>query len=331
MRLCLFDTGIATHSGEPAGNLGNLVIQQAVHREIRSLFEGWEIIPISTFETPTPELRRELRRADLCIAGGTNLLTSEMNRYRQWVISLKHAIGMRRARLLGVGWWTYQPPPNLFTRVFLRVLLDPKGIHSVRDGYSLRQLAAAGYPNAVNTACPTLWPLANAGPDQTPLRKADEVLLLLTDYAQDHESDQKLIDLLAREYKRVFFWPQGKYDLDYFAQLRGPVTVLERSFEAFNRFVREHPDFDCVGTRLHGGIHCLNHRRRALILEVDNRATEIARDTGLRTCSRKDFDAILHWIRNPEPFRIQLPVDAIQAWRSQFASYQPSPKPGRSR
>lgn len=320
MRLCLFDPGISTHDGTPAENLGNLIIQQAVLREIHSLFEGWQIIRISTFAPPTPELRRELRNADLCIAGGTNLLTSEMNRYRQWVISPKHALGMRRTLLLGVGWWTYQRPPNLFTRIFLRLLLSGKGLHSLRDQYSVNQLAAGGYANAVNTCCPTLWPLVGAGPDQTPIRKAQDALLLLTDYDQDPEADQRLITLLNSEYRTVYFWPQGATDLQYVRQLKGNLTLLERSFDAFTHFTRNHRDFDYIGTRLHGGVHCLNQHRRSLIIEIDNRAAEIRRDTGLRTAGRKDFDAIRQWIREPAPFHIRLPVAAIDQWRAQFTN-----------
>lgn len=318
MRLCLFDPGISTHSGAPAENLGNLIIQRAVLQEIHALFKGWEIVPISTFQLPTPELRREMRRADLCIAGGTNLLTSEMDRYRQWVISPKVALGMRRTLLLGVGWWAYQAPPNLFTRIFLRLLLSPRGLHSLRDQYSLGQLAAGGYTNAVNTCCPTLWPLADASPTQTPLRKAQDALLLLTDYAQAPEHDQRLVTLLTSQYRTVYFWPQGATDLEYVGKLRANLTLLDRSFDAFTRFTREHPDFDYIGTRLHGGVHCLIHRRRSLILRIDNRAAEIARDTGLRTVAREDTEGIRQWILNPEPFRLQLPTAAIAAWRNQF-------------
>lgn len=318
MRLCLFDPGIATHAGAPAENLGNLIIRQAVQREVRTLFPDWEVIPISTFSPPTAELRREMRRADLCIAGGTNLLTSEMNRYRQWVISPKHALGMRRTLLLGVGWWTYQPAPNLFTRLFLRLLLSPRGLHSVRDQYSGNQLAAGGFRNSINTCCPTLWPLADAPPSHTPLHKAQDALLLLTDYAQDPECDQRLVTLLNSHYRKVYFWPQGATDLEYLHRLHGNLTVLDRSFESFTRFTQEHPGFDYIGTRLHGGVHCLIHRRRSLILEIDNRAAEIARDTGLRTAARSDFEGIRHWIQNPEPFRLNLPKAAIAAWREQF-------------
>jgi len=140
----------------------------------------------------------------------------------------------------------------------------------------------------------------------------------LTDYAQDPECDQRLITLLTSHYRKVYFWPQGATDLDYLSRLQGNLTLLDRSFDAFTRFTKEHPDFDYIGTRLHGGVHCLNQRRRSLILEIDNRAAEIARDTSLRTAARADIDGIRQWILNPEPFRLNLPKEAIAAWRGQF-------------
>ena len=79
-------------------------------------------------------------------------------------------------------------------------------------------------------------------------------------------------------------------------------------------------DVDFVGNRLHGGIRALQHTRRALILSVDNRATEIARDTGLPVMSLTEgMEALRARIRQPDPIEITLPHDAIADWRGQFA------------
>jgi polysaccharide pyruvyl transferase WcaK-like protein len=320
MKLCLYDPGIEDAQGTPAGNLGNLIIQEAVNREVNRLFSGWEIIRVSTFQNPGPELRRHLRTCDLALAGGTNLLTSEADKYRQWVISLRHILGCRRALLLGVGWWTYQGRPNLYTRLFYKLLLAGRGLHSVRDGYTADMLRGIGYRHVLNTACVTMWPLAERRPEDFPDRAADELLLMLTDYAPAVEADRRLIGLLREHYRRIHVWPQGKFDLDYlkhFADL--PLQVLDRSYAALNAFLRTGPSCDYVGTRLHGGIHCLNHGRRALILEVDNRAREIARDTGLPTAPREDLEAVRRWILAPPPIRLHLPVAEIERWRAQFA------------
>ena len=71
-----------------------------------------------------------------------------------------------------------------------------------------------------------------------------------------------------------------------------------------------------------GGVRVLQRGRRALILEVDNRAKEIAADTGLPTAQRGEEELIADWIANPKPVSIQMPWEAIEAWRGQFAQVE---------
>ncbi len=317
-KVCLFDPGLDNNSGQPSGNLGDLVIQQAVDRELRTAIGDFSLTRISTHETPTPELRRALGQADFIVVGGSNILTSEMNVYRQWVISIRHAFAVRRAILLGAGWWKYQNPPNLYTRFFFRLLLSRKHTHSVRDGYTLKQLAAAGWKNAVNTGCPTIWPLDGRSERDYPGSKAANVLLMLSDFAPDLEADRRLAEILSQRYEKVFVFPQGKFDLDYLRNFQMPWIVLDRDIGSLNRFLADTPSLDYIGTRLHGGIHCLNRGIRSLILEVDNRATEMGRDFGLPTVARHDFAAIEAWTERTLPFRVHLDTKAIETWRKQF-------------
>lgn len=318
MAVCLFDPGIATHDGAPSSNLGNLVIQDAVNREVERVLPGHEIVRISTFQTPDPESRWALRRAEWILVGGTNILTSEMDKYRQWVISIRHAIHVRKAILLGAGWWKYQSAPNWYTRFFLRLLLSGKSVHSVRDNYTLGMLATAGWRNAVNTSCPTMWPLDQKNESDYPASKAGNVLVMLTDYARDPEADRRLLELLCASYDKVYAWPQGMEDQAYLRDFAAPIEILPRTMEALERVVTRNGPVDYIGTRLHGGIYCLNRGVRSLILEVDNRAAEIAKDTGLLTARRDDFARIERWIREPLPFRIDLDQQAISKWRGQF-------------
>jgi hypothetical protein len=55
-----------------------------------------------------------------------------------------------------------------------------------------------------------------------------------------------------------------------------------------------------------------------LIIEVDNRATEIARDTNLPTVKREDFDFIEKWIGCSEPLNLRLQTGAQQQWRDRL-------------
>ena len=145
---------------------------------------------------------------------------------------------------------------------------------------------------------------------------------MLTDYKVDREMDGRLVDLVQKHYRRVFFLPQGKWDETAHepAVKRPGIVWLERKASVIEKFVAEEPSFDYVGNRLHGGIRCLLKRRRTLILEVDNRAKEIGADVGLPTLPREDFAAIERWILGPTTLNLRLPREAIQTWRNQFAS-----------
>ena len=71
-----------------------------------------------------------------------------------------------------------------------------------------------------------------------------------------------------------------------------------------------------VGTRLHGGISPM-HGVSALIIQVDNRAAEIAKDTGLPVIGAEFDRDIERWLTGQlrlEPLRI--PLGNIERWRA---------------
>ena len=319
MTICVFDPGIEDNQGTLSSNLGDLVIQDAVTRELRAVFGDGEPLRISTQTRISAELMRRMRACTHRFVGGTNLLASKMRQYRQWEISLVDAWRIDDAILLGVGWWDYQNNPDFYTRVVLRAALSRTAVHSVRDSYTLAKLRSIGFENVINTGCPTMWPLADLNPHAIPIEKADIALLMLTDYRPEPELDRRLFELLRASYSRVYFWPQGRADLEYVRGLGLDCEMLDHSLPALDDFLRTSIGVDYVGTRLHGGVHCLLAGRRSLVLEVDNRAREIARDTGLPTTPRNDFDAIRQWIAGPTQVAITMNTGAIAAWRRQFA------------
>ena len=73
-----------------------------------------------------------------------------------------------------------------------------------------------------------------------------------------------------------------------------------------------------MGTRLHAGVRALQHKKRTLILSVDNRANEIAKDTNLPVISRDNLAAIASWINSKYETKIKIPVDNINQWKNQF-------------
>lgn len=318
MKICLLDPGIENNSGSPSANLGDLIIQEAVEREIAENFGNQELIRFSTHASLEKQHLQAIKKCSLTFVGGTNLLSSDMKAYRQWKIGLRAALQLKGAILLGVGWWQYQENPTWYTKTVLRAALSSKAIHSVRDNYTKEKLNSIGIQNVINTGCPTMWPLAAIKPEKIPTGKSENALSMLTDYSKNPALDKKFLELLASNYEKVYMWPQGKGDREYILELDVPVIILERSLEALDQFIKGN-SFDYVGTRLHGGVRCLLSSKRSLILEIDNRAKEIAHDTGLPTSKRDDLDYISQWIQGQTITQLRLDLNSIQQWKNQFA------------
>jgi hypothetical protein len=276
-----------------------------------------------------PEHFKNMRDCGRVFVGGSNLLGNSvfsrqclkrgrLRRWRQWKVSLGDARRIQNAILLGASWWRYEGKTGFYTRSILRAALSEDVLHSVRDEYTKEKLKLVGIENVVNTGCPTMWPLENLNPVTLPTEKANNVLTMLTGTQKAPELDAKLLEVLFAKYRHVYCWPQGGGDRDYVVGLSFPITVLEHSLGALEDFAHEEKKFDYIGTRLHGGIFCLNAGRRVLILRTDNRATEISKDTGLNAVAWDDFDSILRWIDGPSKTEIRINSESIHRWRNQF-------------
>jgi len=306
-------------------NLGNRIVMAGVETGLRRLFPH-------DFHYHAPALehirasRGIVQSADLVFLAGTNLLSADMATTSEWRIGLRDARWLRRVVLLGVGWWQYQSRPvDARTRLLLRTVLDREAVHSTRDSYTARRLEALRH-RATNTGCPTLWDLDDAHCATIPQAKADAVLLTFTEYHQDERSDAFLWEVLARNYRRIYFWPQQFGDLDYVRAIGGDPIVVDPSLEALDDALAD-ADVDYVGTRLHAGIRALQHGRRSLIVGVDNRAIEMARDFHLPVLARDTLAAELESrIAGEWATAVRVDYEAIDRWAAQFgASWQSAP------
>ena len=298
---------------------------EAVEREVAQLFPDAFVCRLPTHDRVGKYGRRELHNADLVIAGGTNLLFSHWRKQRQWKMTWRDIAAIRgKLVLMGTGWTTYQSPPDWLARSAYRCILSATMSHSVRDAYSLRHLATAGFKSVLNTGCPTFWTLG--GLEHRSAGSGRRVVTTLTDYRKDPELDRQMLNGLLKHYDEVKIWIQGKHDLTYFKMLEVEgISIVRPSLSAFDE-VLEHDDIDFVGTRLHAGIRALQKRRAALILSVDNRAREMGKDFGLPVLERTAMDALADRLTCPQRFAITLPTAAIDQWRSQF-----TPLSGRQR
>ena len=321
--VCVFDPGMSNRQGQPSANLGDVIIQKSVERELVALFPQHRFVRVSTHESPAREEIDAAARSQYIIVGGSNIVGSYSYFYREWKIGVREIRRLRgRVILFGCGWGWYQRRPTLPARMMLLALLSRDHLHSVRDTYTLRHLQALGFQNVVNTACPTLWPLVVPVKHDSPSQRNEVVLTTVTDYRKDGATDRTTLDLILSHYRHAYIWLQGAGDEAYFHSMAGDlasrVTVIPHSYDAFETFLKDGPSFDYIGTRLHGGIRWLTAGKQALIISVDNRAAELARDTGLPTVQRGDYASIVSWINHPRKLLMHLPVSEISRWSQQF-------------
>ncbi len=312
----MFDPAMGTD------NLGDCIIMKYCEEILRGLFPNHRFLPVPVHCRPTPEeefLAQKIPRKFVC---GTNLLTSHIERHWSWQLpeGIRRKWNFRNVILLGVGWKEYESPCSAYSKMIYQCMLDPGVLHSVRDSYTEQKLKEAGLRNVINTCCPTMWRLTPEFCSRIPMEKAPQVVTTLTDYRRDPVRDQQMLDILSRNYDRVFLWLQGRLDEEYLGQLHSPknLVLIPRSLAAYEE-VLNRGAIDYVGTRLHAGIFALNHQVRSIILAVDNRAIEIGRDTGLPVILRKNLGAELEpKIQSEFQTEILLPQENIDRFLGQF-------------
>jgi polysaccharide pyruvyl transferase WcaK-like protein len=312
-RITLLDTSVATD------NLGDEIIMDAVAEVARAVLPDGYFYRVATHERMGATSRGLIRSSDLSIVGGTNILSSSMlSKNALWKLGLKDILSLKSVVLLGVGWHAYMSAPKSNTQFILKKILSGEYIHSVRDSYTADKLANIG-KSVVNTSCITMWRLTPEHCAALPRNKANKVVTTLTFYKKDREADRGLLSLLKEEYEEVAFWPQQSHDLAYFQSLGiSGIEIIQPQLASYNS-VLDSEDVDFIGTRLHGGIRAMQKGHRALIMSVDNRATEISRDTNLPVLNRSDLQGARLWIHGGTATEIRLPLQAIETWKLQFA------------
>jgi hypothetical protein len=326
--LCLIDPSIQDHSGRLSDNLGDVVIYRAIARAFEHFFPGEEIRRISSHEPLEPAHYDTMRAARIVFLGGSNLLSSDVLTYNQWNFTQDpadyDAPRFGNAVLFGIGWWQYQDPATSFTADFYRRILSSGHIHSVRDGYTEMRLREAGIENVANTGCPSMWGLEGFTADRS-TRWTEDCVFMLTDYYKNPADDEALLKMALKHFRgTIFFFPQGLGDVEYlkglpsFAGNSRRIEILNHSLEALEGILSTRP-VTYFGTRLHGGITALNHRVPSLILGVDNRASEKARNFNLPVIPRTDRRAIEKWLRGSLQFPpIRVNQQEIARWCAQF-------------
>lgn len=291
---------------------------ESVNEVLKELFPRGRFYRISTHEKIKLGDIKKLSCSDTLLVGGTNLLSSNMNQYNQWKINLFDSLYFRNAVLFGVGWWQYQSPPNNYTKLLLKIILSKNLLHSVRDSYTLNQLNSAGIHNAINTGCPTLWGIDSRHCERIPRSKAENVLFTLTDYNIDENRDKKIFRILQKNYKKIYFWPQGLKDADYAGKIGVKAIIMDSGLESLKKLLFSDIKLDYIGTRLHAGILSIRNFRRSVIIGIDNRAVEIKKDFNLNVVEKSEFGLLEKIISFDLRTDLKIPHKNINKWKKQF-------------
>ncbi|VDG17570.1 hypothetical protein [Lactobacillus brevis] [Lactiplantibacillus mudanjiangensis] len=320
----LFDSSVAT------GNLGDFIIMDAVQKQLNNIFPNSYFINTTTHDTIGKEAKMLQEEADYSFIGGTNLLTDRFKgRNRaQWKYGLRD-MSVQGSIGVGVGWQSYARynriidiPLKYAQKLIYSKALSHSYLHSVRDSYTQKRLSELGI-DSINTACVTMWDLTPELLGSIPTKKADTVVTTITNYCNTPEYMQaykELMEILLANYSHVKLWIQAKDDVILFHNLdlknANKVEFISPNLPAYDLTLNDEVDY--IGTRLHAGIRALQHGKRTLIVELDNRAHEIGKDTNLLTVDFHDINQISNFINTDQVMDIHVPFDNINKWKAQF-------------
>ena len=308
-------------------NIGDYIIYECVCSEMAEIFRQAFVKEIPT-QMPAFHSYAVWRNSfavqnyatcDYKFIGGSNILAKDMRtHYPQWNVNIFNCKPLANSVCIGVGAGA-GAHTDAYTTHLYRKILGHSYYHSVRDERSKRYVEDVLGLKAINTGCVTMWALTPDFCAQIPAKKANNVVFTLTARTQVDPRDQMLIDTLKREYDHVSFWIQGDKDEAYFNMFSNTdgIEVIPPHKAAYEAVLMRN-NIEYVGTRLHGGIYALRHKKRAIIISIDERARSISADTGLITIEKDTLDGLSSLINSEFETKLNIPFDEIARWKEQF-------------
>jgi polysaccharide pyruvyl transferase WcaK-like protein len=308
-RVSFFDPVIASY------NLGNQIITESVEEVISEIFKKDFLFKLDPMDIGFNTMKY-VNRSDFIFVAGTNLLSSNILRNRQFDIGIVKSFFMKKMILLGVGWQDYSNV-NLYSKLLLNFNLDGHYFHSVRDSYAKNKLNQLGIKNVLITGCPTLWNLNFTKLEKSFQRKNKNVVFTLTDYRPNKKRDLQIVNFVKNNYSKIYFWPQGVGDVDYLKKNFdiSNFEILPARLNVFDKILEKN-NIEYFGTRLHAGVRALQKNKKATIVGIDSRSIEMKKDFGLPVVEvkknfLKDFNSI-------SDFNLVMPSKNINLWKGQF-------------
>lgn len=318
-KIVIGDTSVGTL------NLGTEIIMRYSYGALKPVIDGNLVITIPT-HTPAfhsyqmkSDLAKWVKSADYRFICGSNLLASRMSlRNPLWNINIFNSSPLKNCILVGVGRSKVNQKDNLYTRLLYNKVLSKDVYHSVRDEETKLLLERLGF-KAINTGCISLWGFTEEFCKTINTKKSPYVVTSLNCKSQDTQKDKAVFELLKKKYEKIYFWPQTIGDIEYLKNLHidNKIEILSNSVQEFGDFL-DNNDVDYVGARLHGGIFCMHHRIRSVILSVDYRSLDMQKSNNLNVIDRSDINKIEQAIDSEWSTEVKLDLESIHKWIGQF-------------
>ncbi len=318
----LLDTSIASD------NKGDDIIMECVRKELEPIIHDTFIRTLPTHVSPFHWYQvwrglnavKSFEQCDYKFVGGSNILVPNLTTYYpQWNVNIFNYSPLKGCILVGAGAGAgAEKGSDWHTRYVYKHMLNNKYYHSVRDERSRKYMEYLGI-KAINTGCVTMWMLTPEFCSQIPSDKSNEVVFTLTSQSVKDDRDQFLIDTLIKNYKDVYYWPQGLGDYEYLHKFKNitNIKILQPTKEEYDDFLAKHTT-DYVGTRLHGGIYAMRHKRRSIIIIIDERARAINETNNLNCIEKDRIQDLPQLIKSKIKTQINMNIDAISKWKKQF-------------
>jgi polysaccharide pyruvyl transferase WcaK-like protein len=308
-------------------NKGDDIIMKCVRYHLSEITKHSNVLTLPTHVSPFhwyqvargSSVVKIYSNAKYKFVGGSNLITMDMlTHWPQWNINIFNYAPLRGSVLVGVGAGKGNKVTS-YTKFLYNKVLSHEFIHSVRDERTKKILEEMGF-KALNTGCATLWSLTPDFCKEIPIQKADSVIFTLTpdNPKEPSKEDQLLIDILNRNYKNIYYWIQGEHDLEYMKGFTNTknVIIIPPSIEEYEKILSE--DVDYIGTRLHGGIFAMRHKKRSIIVAIDERARGMGETYNLNLIDKTKLSMLENMINSDFITDVKVNFNMVNAWLKQF-------------
>ena len=93
--------------------------------------------------------------------------------------------------------------------------------------------------------------------------------------------------------------------------------MIPPSLDAYSKALSQ-PDTEYVGTRLHAGMFAMQHKKRTIILAIDNRVRDMNDAYDLHVVERDNIEELEEMINSELKTDVRLKQENINKWLAQF-------------